>query len=84
MGPNLPKLTIGRTGFGLDWLSNEFAVSHVISYTHASMPSIGHDTKYLQELVGDALARGCASTIAAQPNDPVDFLGQWLLRCDLI
>mmetsp|Transcript_34733 Transcript_34733/g.103036 ORF Transcript_34733/g.103036 Transcript_34733/m.103036 type:complete len:669 (-) Transcript_34733:669-2675(-) len=44
------------------------------------MPSIGHDTKYLQELVGDALARGTAATITAQPNDPVDFLGQWLLR----
>ncbi|KAG1675327.1 hypothetical protein FOA52_016001 [Chlamydomonas sp. UWO 241] len=44
------------------------------------MPSIGHDTKFLQELVGDALARGVASTISSQPNDPVDYLGQWLLR----
>lgn len=39
-----------------------------------------HDTKYLQELVGDALARGTAATVAAQPNDPVEYLGQWLLR----
>lgn len=44
------------------------------------MPGIGNDTKYLQELVGEALARGCAACIAAQPNDPVDYLGQWLLR----
>ncbi|GAX75677.1 hypothetical protein CEUSTIGMA_g3120.t1 [Chlamydomonas eustigma] len=40
----------------------------------------GQDTKYLQELVGDALARGVAECVAAQPNDPVDYLGQWLLK----
>jgi hypothetical protein len=41
---------------------------------------VGHDTKYLQELVGDALARGVAECVASQPNDPVDYLGQWLLK----
>jgi hypothetical protein len=46
----------------------------------ATMPGMGHDGKFLQELVGDALARGVASTISSQPNDPVDYLGQWLLR----
>ncbi|KAF5835087.1 hypothetical protein DUNSADRAFT_7893 [Dunaliella salina] len=39
-----------------------------------------HDTRYLQDLVGDALARGCAEVITAQPNDPVEYLGQYLLR----
>lgn len=40
----------------------------------------GHDTAYLQTLVGDALARGVATTVVNQPNDPVDFLGHWLLK----
>eukprot|EP00195_Chlamydomonas_chlamydogama_P012815 CAMPEP_0202892798 /NCGR_PEP_ID=MMETSP1392-20130828/2487_1 /ASSEMBLY_ACC=CAM_ASM_000868 /TAXON_ID=225041 /ORGANISM="Chlamydomonas chlamydogama, Strain SAG 11-48b" /LENGTH=389 /DNA_ID=CAMNT_0049576889 /DNA_START=171 /DNA_END=1336 /DNA_ORIENTATION=+ len=44
------------------------------------MPGVGHDTKYLQELVGDALARGAAACVVAQPTDPVEYLGQWLLR----
>lgn len=40
----------------------------------------GHETTFLQETVGSALARGCAATVAAQPNDPVEYLGLWLLR----
>eukprot|EP00197_Chlamydomonas_leiostraca_P002620 CAMPEP_0202858342 /NCGR_PEP_ID=MMETSP1391-20130828/920_1 /ASSEMBLY_ACC=CAM_ASM_000867 /TAXON_ID=1034604 /ORGANISM="Chlamydomonas leiostraca, Strain SAG 11-49" /LENGTH=614 /DNA_ID=CAMNT_0049537255 /DNA_START=81 /DNA_END=1922 /DNA_ORIENTATION=+ len=44
------------------------------------MPGEQHDTKYLQGLVGEALARGCAAVVAAQPNDPVEYLGQWLVR----
>lgn len=40
----------------------------------------GPETAYLRELVGDALSRGCAATAVAQPNDPVEYLGQWLLR----
>lgn len=43
-----------------------------------STPS--HDTRYLQSLVGDALARGCAEVIVAQPTDPVEYLGQYLKR----
>ncbi|KAL6760286.1 hypothetical protein V8C86DRAFT_2556416 [Haematococcus lacustris] len=39
-----------------------------------------HDTKYLQTLVGEALARGCAAAVTAQPNDPVEYLGRWLLN----
>lgn len=40
----------------------------------------GHDTAYLKETVGEALARGCAAAISAQPNDPVEYLGLWLLK----
>eukprot|EP00983_Pelagomonas_calceolata_P120470 1160709-Pelagomonas_calceolata.AAC.8 len=41
---------------------------------------VTHDSRYLQDLVGDALARGCAEVITAQPNDPVEYLGQYLMR----
>ncbi|EFJ44886.1 radial spoke protein 2 [Volvox carteri f. nagariensis] len=41
---------------------------------------MGHDTNYLKETVGEALARGCAAAIGAQPNDPVEYLGLWLLK----
>lgn len=40
----------------------------------------GHDTAYLKDTVGEALARGCSAAIQAQPNDPVEFLGLWLLK----
>lgn len=40
----------------------------------------GPDTTYLKETVGEALARGCAAVVTAQPNDPVEYLGLWLLR----
>jgi hypothetical protein len=39
------------------------------------------DTDYLKGTVGDALARGVAATIAAQPPDAVEYLGNWLLKC---
>lgn len=45
----------------------------------SSQPS--PDFNYLQGTVGEALARGCAAVAAAQPSDPVDYLGHWLLRC---
>eukprot|EP00193_Tetraselmis_chui_P011158 CAMPEP_0177792642 /NCGR_PEP_ID=MMETSP0491_2-20121128/24637_1 /TAXON_ID=63592 /ORGANISM="Tetraselmis chuii, Strain PLY429" /LENGTH=560 /DNA_ID=CAMNT_0019315077 /DNA_START=19 /DNA_END=1698 /DNA_ORIENTATION=+ len=38
------------------------------------------DCGYLKETVGEALARGCAATVTAEPNDPVEYLGRWLLR----
>mmetsp|Transcript_22494 Transcript_22494/g.62390 ORF Transcript_22494/g.62390 Transcript_22494/m.62390 type:complete len:599 (-) Transcript_22494:214-2010(-) len=38
------------------------------------------DSSYLKETVGEALARGCASAVTAEPNDPVEYLGRWLLR----
>ena len=41
------------------------------------------DTEYIKRMVGDALAKGCAATMAANPADPVEFLGQWLLQCVL-
>lgn len=41
------------------------------------------DTNYIKRMVGDALAKGCAATMAANPADPVEFLGQWLLQCVL-
>lgn len=43
-------------------------------------PKVSHDTRYLQDLVGDALAKGCAEVITAQPNDPVEYLGHYLMR----
>lgn len=39
------------------------------------------DSGYLKETVGEALARGCAATVTAEPNDPVEYLGRWLHRC---
>ena len=39
------------------------------------------DTDYIKRMVGDTLAKGCAATMAAQPQDPVEYLGQWLLQC---
>lgn len=45
------------------------------------MPA-GYDSQYLIETVGDALAKGVAATIAAQPADPVEHLATWLLRCN--
>lgn len=43
--------------------------------------SMAFDCGYLKETVGEALARGCAATVTAEPNDPVEYLGRWLLRC---
>lgn len=42
------------------------------------------DTDYIKRMVGDAMAKGCAATMAANPADPVEFLGRWLLQCVLI
>lgn len=38
------------------------------------------DTEYVKRMMGDILAKGCAATIAANPLDPVEYLGQWLLQ----
>lgn len=38
------------------------------------------DTDYVKRMVGDTLAKGCAATMAANPTDPVEYLGQWLLQ----
>ena len=38
------------------------------------------DTEYVKRMMGDTLAKGCAATIAANPSDPVEYLGQWLLQ----
>lgn len=38
------------------------------------------DTDYIKRMVGDTLAKGCAATVAANPTDPVEYLGQWLLQ----
>lgn len=38
------------------------------------------DTDYVKQMMGGTLARGCAATVAANPTDPVEFLGQWLLQ----
>ena len=38
------------------------------------------DTEYVRHMMGDTLAKGCAATVAANPLDPVEYLGQWLLQ----
>ena len=38
------------------------------------------DAAYLQREVGGALAKGLAAVTSAQPYDPIDYLGQWLLQ----
>ena len=38
------------------------------------------DSDYIKRMVGDTLAKGCAATMAANPTDPVEYLGQWLLQ----
>eukprot|EP00742_Colponemidia_sp_Colp-10_P004074 GILJ01004347.1.p1 GENE.GILJ01004347.1~~GILJ01004347.1.p1 ORF type:complete len:572 (-),score=147.36 GILJ01004347.1:176-1870(-) len=38
------------------------------------------DVLYLKEQVGPYLAEGLASVCISQPEDPVDFLGKWLLN----
>jgi hypothetical protein len=35
---------------------------------------------FLQGTVGPILARGVAATVAAHPDDPVEFLAEWLLK----
>jgi len=36
------------------------------------------DSAYLREEVGSVLAEGIAKTVAARPEDPVEYLGLWL------
>jgi len=38
------------------------------------------DFRYLKQHVGDALAQGLSDVAIAQPKDPVDHLGKWLLK----
>lgn len=40
----------------------------------------GHETEYLVYTVGQALSKGVAATVQAQPADPVEWLAEWLLR----
>jgi hypothetical protein len=37
------------------------------------------DTDYLKSSVGDALTQGLAAVAVKQPNDPVEFLGNFLV-----
>lgn len=38
------------------------------------------DLDYLRDQLGNALSLGLAETATAQPEDPVDFLGYWLIH----
>ena len=38
------------------------------------------DAEYLKNTVADGLSKGLAATVAAQPDDAVEFLGQYLLK----
>jgi hypothetical protein len=39
------------------------------------------EVQYLNATVADALTAGCAATAVAAPADPVEHLGNWLLKC---
>ena len=60
------------------WVS--LIVSHLLESmaTATSVPMA--DTEYVKRMMGDTLAKGCAATIAANPTDPVEYLGQWLMQ----
>lgn len=38
-----------------------------------------HETNYLKDTVGDALARACAACVESQPLDPVEYTARYLL-----
>lgn len=38
------------------------------------------DAAYLRSNVSDALSQGLAATLVAQPDDPVEYLGRYLLK----
>ena len=38
------------------------------------------DAEYLKETVGIALAQGIAETSISKPDDPIEFLGLWLIK----
>ena len=38
------------------------------------------DAEYIKTTVGAVLAKGVAETLASSPEDPVQYLGQWLHR----
>jgi hypothetical protein len=38
------------------------------------------ESEYVQQAVGAALALGLAETALRQPNDPIEYLGLWLLK----
>jgi hypothetical protein len=38
------------------------------------------DSEYVKEAVGDILPLALRATVAAQPHDPVDYLGKWMLH----
>lgn len=42
------------------------------------------DSDFLKATVGDALAKGVAATVEAQPDDPVEYLARYLLRYVLV
>lgn len=38
------------------------------------------DAQYLKESVGPALAKGLAATSLARPQDPIEYLANWLIK----
>ena len=42
--------------------------------------SIVMNVEYLKRNVGAALARGISATVIEQPEDPVEYLGMWLMQ----
>ena len=58
-------------------------LSELALYTESMAAATGvpmADTEYVKRMMGGTLARGCAATVAANPTDPVEYLGQWLLQ----
>ena len=38
------------------------------------------DTEYLKQNLGSVLADGLAAVVIQRPEDPVEYLGEWLLK----
>jgi len=38
------------------------------------------DAKYLNSTVSDGLTQGFAALARLQPDDPIDYLGKWLIK----
>ncbi len=38
------------------------------------------DAEYLQEVIGNSLAKGLAEVSSVRPADPIEYLASWLLK----
>ena len=75
-GPHPPSR---RPGQGRPWCwALCLAGDHARTSCSARSMASTTDADYLQRLVGDVLARGCAAVAALRPDAPVEALAAWL------